>query len=162
MRNGRRALFWAAQFALLLFFWFLYTASFQFWEVLVGVGAAALAATGSEAVRALSFARFFPYRRWILMAWRLPVAVLRGTWVVAKTFFGRTLRGLPAGRLCTVRFDPGGDDAPSATRRALAVMFTTFSPDSIVVFIDRRAGLMLVHLMGDATPVLAEELGARE
>ncbi len=163
-RNGtKRFLFWVFEFAILLVFWFLYVDKLAWDEAAVGVGAAALAATGAEVVRGLRFARFYPYRQWLLLAWRIPGMVLHGARVMVKAFVRRYFLGREIeSKLATTAFDPGGDDPRSAARRALAIVYTTLSPDSIVIDIDRRARLMLLHLMGDAVPAVTKELGARE
>jgi hypothetical protein len=61
-----------------------------------------------------------------------------------------------------VPFDSGGDDPESAARRALAIMYTTIPPNFVVVGIDRKKNLMLVHQVSPTpTPLIAKRLGAK-
>ncbi|TMA33768.1 MAG: hypothetical protein E6J88_00480 [Deltaproteobacteria bacterium] len=56
-------------------------------------------------------------------------------------FLGRSAESL----FFSVPFDAGGDDDESAFRRALAVAYTSATPNSVVIGIDRKRGLLIYH-----------------
>jgi multisubunit Na+/H+ antiporter MnhE subunit len=155
--------FWLAETAILFCVWLIYTWRVSMPELLAGVGAAMLAATGAEAVRGLNFAGFYPLMTWILEVRRLPYTALEGCARLVEVLALRyVLRREVRGGLRTVRFDPGGDDARSAARRALAVALVSFAPNSIVVHIDRERGVMIYHqIIPTTVPKIARRLGAR-
>src|SRR5512132_3878683 len=62
----RRLFFWLTEFAVLLGLWFLFVSTFKRNELLVGVVAAALGATGAMVVEAQRFAQFRPRLKWLL------------------------------------------------------------------------------------------------
>ena len=65
-------------------------------------------------------------------------------------------------RLKVVPFDGGGDDLNGSARRTLAISYSTISPNTIVLGIDRERNLLLLHEMVPAeTPWIAKQLGAR-
>ena len=162
-RVRKRVLFWFSECAVLFVFWLLYVDKIDVWELMVGLAAAALAATGSEAVRGMNFTRFYPYKQWFLLLWRVPGMVIEGCWILLKVLVLRNVLGRDIqGELKTVAFDPGGDDPRSAARRALAIALTTIAPNSIVVWIDRREHLILLHqMLSTGVPAITRDLGAQ-
>jgi len=156
-------LFWLAEAGILFCVWMIYTWQLSRAELLVGIGAALLAAAGAEAVRGLNFAGFYPLMTWVLEVRRLPLTALKGCAVLVEVLWRRhVLKREVRGGLRTVRFEAGGDDARSAARRALAVAFVSFAPNSIVVHIDRERGVMIYHqIIPTTVPKVARLLGAR-
>ncbi|MFC4453880.1 Na+/H+ antiporter subunit E [Deinococcus sonorensis] len=137
--------FWIAELAVLFGVWLLFVSKLERAESLIGLVAAGLAALMTAVVRGTDLARFCPPVRTLLQLWRVPLAVVSDTFTVFRALFA-TLLGKPLpGRISSVRFDPGGDDARSAARRALAVGALTTAPNSIVIEIDRQRGLLMVH-----------------
>jgi multisubunit Na+/H+ antiporter MnhE subunit len=155
--------FWLAEAAILFCVWMIYTWQLSKAELLVGIGAALLAAVGAEAVRGLNFAGFYPLLAWMLEVRRLPYTALEGCAVLVEVLVLRyALKREVRGGLRTLRFEPGGDDARSAARRALAVAFVSFAPNSIVVHIDRDRGIMIYHqIIPTTVPKIATVVGAR-
>ncbi len=153
---------WLREFLILFVFWLLFVNSTEWQELAVGAAAAALAATGAEAARGLKLSRFRPGLGVLAQARRVPAMVLMDCWVLLRATTGRLLgRRAIEGELRTARFEAGGDDAASATRRALAVLLATSSPNSLVIQIDRRERLMLFHqAVPRKLPQLIRELGA--
>jgi hypothetical protein len=158
----KRVLFWFAEAAILFVFWLIYVHETAAHELMVGAGAAVLAATGAEAVRGLNFARFYPHAKWLLLFWRVPGSIVNDCWVLSRAlaermFLGRALDGETA----VVRFDPGGADPRSAARRAIAVTFSSLSPNFIAIRIERKRRLLLYHqVRAVGVPVMLEKLGA--
>ncbi len=158
-----RVLFWFAEAAFLFVLWLILVTQTAVHELMAGAGAAVLAATGAEAVRALNFARFYPHTSWLILFWRVPGSVVFDCWILtqalaARLFLGRELKG----EMATARFAAGGADRHSAARRALAVTFSSLSPNFIAVRIDRREGLLLYHqVRASGVPAILKKLGAQ-
>ncbi|MBZ5584569.1 MAG: Na+/H+ antiporter subunit E [Acidobacteriia bacterium] len=142
-----RPLYWFVQFLALLALWFLFVCQIKSSEAAVGLGAAALAATAAEAVRGQEHPRFFPRLRWILDAWRIPGQIVRDSWLVARNLATRGGTGV----FRTVPFEARGNDAHSVARRALAILYSTLPPNSIVIGIDRKRDTMLLHVLEERT-----------
>lgn len=154
---------WAAHFLLMLGLWFLFAAKVEPGEILAGIGGAALAVTGGVAVGRGMDARFKFRPAWLLETWRLPGDVLSDTVLVFKVLFRRiVLLKKPESLMRSVPFDFGGASARSAARRAIALIVTTLSPNSIVIGIDRESRSMLVHQVEESdVPEVTKRLGAR-
>lgn len=136
-----RAVFWLAGTALLFLVWLLFAGS-EPDELLVGAGAAALAAAAVEAVRGTEHPHFLPHLAWLLRAWRLPGLVLRDCWLLM-----RNLATGRHGRFVRMRFDAGGDDAHGVAHRALETLYRTLPPNSIVIGVDRARNEILLHVL---------------
>ncbi len=97
-------------------------------------------------VHRLGLTKFRWSWRQIVEAWRIPWYAVSGTWEILqgirKQLFTKT--GAPS-RLAAVRFKAGTDDAASAGRRGLAVLYTTMTPNFIVIGIIREQGLLVYH-----------------
>jgi multisubunit Na+/H+ antiporter MnhE subunit len=132
---------WAAFFALWLL---LVTISWQ--EVGAGVVAAAIAATGAEAVRANDRFRFKPEPRWLAKAVTLLPRILQESWLLARVLARRIIRReAPDSAFRAVPFEAGGDDARSSARRALVKAGWSAAPNTVVIGVDRKENIMLVH-----------------
>ncbi|HLH30954.1 MAG TPA: hypothetical protein VKY31_07100 [Terriglobia bacterium] len=137
---------WLVQFLLMVALWFAFVAKTELAEALIGIGAAALAATADAAVRRSRIAKFRPKPAWLLEAWRLPGDILRDTILVFKALLRQLiLHKKPQNILRSIPFDSGGHSARSSARRALALFFTTISPNFIVIGIDNDKNSMLIH-----------------
>jgi hypothetical protein len=156
-----RALFWIAEAAILFVFWLIYVSTTASNELLVGAAAAALAATGAEAVRGLNFARFYPHVKWLGLFWHIPGSIVADCWTLtrvlaARIFLGREMEGYTA----TIPFEPGGADPRSAARRAVAVTLSSLGPNFIAIRIDRTEKLLLYHeVRFTGVPVMLKKLG---
>ncbi|HEX3465941.1 MAG TPA: hypothetical protein VHS78_17975 [Candidatus Elarobacter sp.] len=114
-------------------------------ETPVGIAIAALAAIVTVASLAAADAWYAvplgAFAQLPVIAW----SVVRDTVIVTGALL-RALSGRPPeDRLQRIAFDPGGDDAVSAARRALAVAGTSAAPNSIVVDADAEHGVLIVH-----------------
>ena len=156
-RAGFFLSYWAASFCL----WLLFVDTTRVHELWVAAAASFVAASGAEIVRAQPFADFRPRLAWLLQAWREPLYILQGCalifWVLIKHFLRPE-----ASVLREVVFEPGGSDAASAARRALAITYTTVPPNFLVLGIDFDQRVMLVHQVSETeTPAMTRNLGAR-
>src|SRR5438874_5665109 len=115
-------------------------------ELLVGIGAALLAATGLELAREQAIVGESIRGRWLLRLHRplLRVPVDVGLVSVAAVA-GLGRRGSPQGRFRVVRFTGSDDERHERGRRALSEAFGSFAPNTIVVGIDNERGLILAH-----------------
>ena len=96
-----------------------------------------------------------------LEGWRLPVTLVAGAWQVTAVL-ARDLAGAQrAGSIfCAVPFERRSDRF-GFLRRVLATAYTTVSPSSIVIGIDRRRGLILWHEIAHGeVSVMTKRLGA--
>jgi multisubunit Na+/H+ antiporter MnhE subunit len=137
--------FWVAWWAGFFVLWLLLvTISWQ--EVSAGAVAAAIAATGAEALRANDRLRFRPELRWLARAIVLPPQILRDTWLLARVLARRIIRReAPDSAFRAVPFEAGGDDARSSARRALAKAGWSAAPNTVVIGVDREENIMLLH-----------------
>jgi multisubunit Na+/H+ antiporter MnhE subunit len=133
---------WAALFGL----YFILAAKLQWQEAVVGAAAAALAATAATVPARTGGLHFQPRWPWLRPLARLPGRVLADCGVVGLALWRRLVqRRAPAGGFRSIPFDPGGDDAVSAARRALVTAGISLAPNTYVVAFDRRRGLILIH-----------------
>jgi len=163
-KRARRvaALFFGAEWALMFGFWLLLVDNFKLGDVLLGAAAALVSAAAATLLEAAIFGRFAPHLTEIAQGWRIPWYVVDETWeifaVLAKTALGKPAASL----LRSVRFDPGGDDAHSAGRRALAVALSTAPPNFVAIGIDRQNRKLIFHqVKASSVPIMTQKLGAR-
>ena len=153
---------WLMEFVILVGLWALYVGNLRLSDLLVGIGAAALAATADEVVKSQNFAPLYPHVRWLLLFFWEPWYVLKDTlivwWALARQIAGRESQAA----FRAVPFRAGGDDSEDVARRALAITLTTISPNCVLVGIDRKTEVMLLHHVIPApTPRIAQKLGAQ-
>jgi hypothetical protein len=115
-------------------------------ELIVGAGAAVLAATGFELAREQAVARLGTRLRWVTRLHR-PLLKAPSDIVVVS---GLALRQLVRPRAVVgvfraVPFQSGGDEALETGRRALAESFGSFAPNTIVIGVDPDRGVLLGH-----------------
>jgi multisubunit Na+/H+ antiporter MnhE subunit len=142
---ARRVGFWIAWYVSLVILWLAFVDTFALAEVVLGLVAAAVAATAAELVRSQDLFRFRVDPRWLRDLPRLPWQVLRDCWLLAVALWrhctGHPVRGL----FRVVPFPSEADDARSAGRRALVTALASVAPNTVVVGIEGGEGEMLVH-----------------
>jgi multisubunit Na+/H+ antiporter MnhE subunit len=137
--------FWVAWYVPLVVLWLAFVDTFAVAEVVLGLLAAAVAATAAELVRSQELVRFRMDPRWLRGLGSLPWQVLRDSWLLVVALWGQ-LRGRPVrGVFRVVPFPAEQDDARSAARRALVTGFVSLAPNTYVVGIEGDQGAMLVH-----------------
>jgi hypothetical protein len=115
-------------------------------ELIVGAGAAVLAATGLELAREQGLVGESIRLRWLLRAYRPVVKVAADVAFVSLAAFRALLRRDPSqGRFRAVRFKGGEEQQRESGRRALAEALGSFAPNTVVAGIDEERGLILAH-----------------
>ncbi len=153
---------WGVVWAVHVGLWLIYVSQIQTWEILVGSAAAGLATLGLAVLCRLRLVRFRPSIRQIAEAWRSPLYIVLDTWKLIRCVGTQAYsRSRAPSCLTAVPFEVGPDNPACAGRRALAVLYTTMTPNSVVIGIVREQGLMLYHqiIPGDALQI-TRNLGA--
>ena len=149
-----RVIAWLAWFAGLNLLWLLLISAWVTEEAILGLFAAAVAATAAEAVREQGVAGFRPRARWLRRALPLPWRGLRESALVLTALMRQvTGRGPVRGsfRLVPVRLPD--DPNEQTAKRALLTAGESFAPNSYVLAIDNRKRLMLKHeLLSEDAP----------
>lgn len=142
--------FWIGDWATLMAFWIALTGSFRWTELLIGAGASLVGSIISVATEAMTFVRFLPQWRYLWQSrsviWQIPLGVISVVGVLFRE--GKCA----AGHIRFVPFEPGGEEAESQTRRAVAETFPSMAPASIVIGVDRGMGVVIFHLLGSSSP----------
>jgi hypothetical protein len=146
LRTRRRVVGWLAWFAVLNVVWLILIAAWVPAEEVLGLFASAVGATAAEAVREHGFGGFRFRLRWLWHARVLPWRAVRETGVVL-TALARQLtgRGSAGGRFRTVPVALPKHPHEEAGKRALLTIGESFAPNSYVLVIDDKSGLMLTH-----------------
>lgn len=115
-------------------------------EIGAGILAAALATVAILAVRKQGVAHFAPKLSWISHFRTTPGTIIADCGVVAQALWQHlALRKNVEGKFRVIPFDPGGDDARSAARRALVTAGITLGPNTYVIQVHQDKGLIAVH-----------------
>lgn len=114
-------------------------------ELVVGAIAAAIGATGAVLVRrSRSSAR--PRTRWLLASARPLLAVVGDLLPLARVLLARgVLRRGGEGTLVEVRFAATSDAPDDVAYRALTQAFGSLGPNTVVVDVDERRGVLIAH-----------------
>ena len=140
-----RAKFWIAWYLPLVVLWLAFVDTLATGEVVLGLVAAAIAATAAEVVRDQDLVRFRLQVSWLRDLRLVPWQVLRDCWTLAVALW-RHLTGRPArGVFRALPFPAERDDARSAARRALVTGVVSLTPNTYVVGIEGDEGFVLVH-----------------
>jgi multisubunit Na+/H+ antiporter MnhE subunit len=142
---AKRVGFWVAWYVPLVLLWLLFVDTFAGQEVIVGLVAAAIAATAAELVRSQELVRFRLDPHWLRGLPGLPWQVLHDTWLLTVALW-RHCTGSPVrGVFRVVPFPSEADDDRSAARRALVTALVSVAPNTVVVGVEGAEGEMLVH-----------------
>lgn len=142
-------------------FWIACVPTVRTHELLVGAGAVLLSVASSLFVVRTLPLRFRPSMAEIAQIWRVPSTVVLDlfqiTLVLARDFAGQTAPSL----FRSAPWRPIRNNGEDTAKRALAITYTTVSPNCIVVGIDCKRGQILLHqLKADPVPTLTQNLGA--
>lgn len=151
------------EFLFLLLIWAIFVGNPTWQEFAIGVLAALAGAVGDAIVKREGLAAFRPRAGWVLLIFWEPAYVLKGTVLVFREL-ARTLGGRqPRGQFQAVPFRFGGQGEAAAGRRALFAAYTTISPDTIVVGMDAKNQIALLHQVGSGeVSELARRLGVKQ
>ncbi len=144
--------------------WIIFVGTFSLHELLIGVLGAVLATAGLSIINRHYPARFHPGLTELLSLWRLPAYVVSDTWKILA-LRDKDLRSIETANSLfrLVPFRAGEKDDPRATaRRALAVIYTTITPNTVVLGVNTNDQTLLLHQLA-RSPVsnMTEDLGAR-
>lgn len=143
--------------------WLIFVGTFELHELLIGSIGATLASTGMVVLGVEFPVRFSPSVTDLLACWRLPWYLLSDTWVVFAVAVKDLLGVQHASSLFRVcRFDAGTKRAPRKTaRRALATVYSTVAPNSIVLGVNTSDQRLLFHqIKRSPVPKMTRQLGA--
>lgn len=151
----RLAIAWVGFLLLWLLFVFQVNAS----ELAVGTIAAGLTVvSGYVTCKAVTMC-FEPRLRWIAQAWGLPRMVVTDLWLLLKHLIREIARKPSRSSFRTTEFRAIGEDCQAAAQRALATLFVSTTPNSIILDIDREKGEMFFHQIEPApVPELLRKL----
>lgn len=146
----------------ILLLWIGFTATWKPHELLVGLGATAVTLALFANLLRNQMLQFSFHPRDVLLIWQLPGAILKDCWILLVVLFKDLTGKERAGsfyRACGFHLSP--KDPLLVGRGALAVVFTTMSPNMMVIGIDPAQSLMIFHqLQRDTIPPYARALGA--
>ena len=139
--------------------WFLFVYQLSLIELVAGAAAALATIVALELSLKVVPLRFQPKPSWLFCTFKLPAIIIQDMGILV-----RALAGLMAGKKIpslfqVTYFSAAGEEGQANAKRTLAVAFTTVSPNSVVVGIDRKSGLVLFHeLERTAVPDVLKEL----
>ena len=149
------ALLW---WVVLLGLWLLFVDTLALAEVLVGLGAAALAALAALGIHAYGGTRFRFRVRWLLLLRDVPASTLRDCATLGVVLWRRLIRGERArGAFRTIPF-PIHDGPTSAAWRAFVAGATSIAPNTYVIRFDRERDTVIVHQLVPDPPERVESL----
>lgn len=138
--------FWFAAWIGCAATWLVLSDNWSLPEVLTGVVAAAIGATGSELVRRRGIAQMALRARWLLRPLRVFAAAPRDLVLVTGAVARQALHREPQrGRVVVVPFAHGGETKRAHARRALAESFGSFAPNTIVIGVDEEHDELVAH-----------------
>ena len=146
-RWGRRLAAWSAGWLFAAALYLLLIDTTDTPELIVGAGAAVLAATGFELAREQQTVGGVRARlRWLGRLHRPLIKVPSDIAVLTALAFGQLVRPRNTiGAFRAVPFRCGDDDALETGRRALAESLGSFAPNTIIVGVDAERELLLGH-----------------
>ena len=143
----------------LLGLWFLFVYQLSIVELIAGAAAAVLTLGALGLSLHAVPLRFKPEARWLSRVFFLPVMVVKDTLVLVRALARLTTGSRIYSLFQVTHFAATAEGPRPNAKRVLAVAFTTVSPNSIVVGIDRKTGLLLFHELEKTTlPEILEDL----
>jgi multisubunit Na+/H+ antiporter MnhE subunit len=143
---ARRIGVWLAWWVLMMSFWVIVDDSIEADELLVGAGAAALAALLAELAGYQARTRVRMRIEWLGPALRLPLDVVRDTGTVFCALWRQVvLRQPPRSGFRDVDVRYGGETLEDKTRRALLIGGKSLAPNTFALGLDAERGVMVVH-----------------
>lgn len=143
---ARRSAAWAAGWVGSAALYWLLIDSRDLPELIVGAGAAAIAATGFELARERDLYGVKTRLWWLARVPRALRKAPRDVVLVSMTALKQLAHPLEQrGEFRAVPFQQGGDAALESGRRALAESFGSFAPNTIIIGVDADRELLLGH-----------------
>jgi multisubunit Na+/H+ antiporter MnhE subunit len=146
-------LIWLAWWASLFLGWLLLVDSFDWQELLVGIAAAAAAASVAIAMHRRGYIRFWPRVTWLKHVPSLLRTVMVDSGLLATALWRRIVLRQPVrGTTIRVPFHHGGDNGRDGARRALVNFSVSLTPNTFVLDIDPEGDSLLVHQLVSRPP----------
>jgi multisubunit Na+/H+ antiporter MnhE subunit len=150
---------WLAVWLVCFGLWLLLTSTVDHTELIVGAGAAAVAATAFEVIREHGAPRARPRWPWLKPLPVIPLLVARDTVVV----FAELVRQLRGGRrrprrLHAIALPDVGDEAERTARHLFITVGVALSPNTYVIGFEPDRGEMLVHQLVPKPSASLDEL----
>lgn len=145
-RTGRRVAAWSIGWCFAAAFYLLLIDITDLPELIVGAGAAVLAATGLELAREQGIAGESVRFRWLLRVHRVLLKVPQDVVIVSLAALRATVEpGAVRGRFRSVPFAGGDEQQLETGRRALAEALGSLAPNTFVVGIDPEREVIVAH-----------------
>ena len=149
------ALLW---WVVLLGLWLLFVDTLALAEVLVGLGAAALAALAALGIHAYGGTRFRFQVRWLLLLRDVPASTLRDCATLGVVLWRHLIRGERArGAFRTIPF-PIHEGPTAAAWRAFVASAMAIAPNTYVIRFDRERDTVIAHQLVPDPPERMESL----
>lgn len=126
--------------------WMFFIGSWKAQELWVGLAASWIATVGGALLGSHRIAWFTFNPKLLEQAWRIPASLVSGTWLLLKALGRQLFSNQRAPSLLRVtRYQATEENETAATQRALAITYTTSTPNSLVLNIEKKRGLLLFH-----------------
>lgn len=145
--------------AVLFAAWLVWTSTLAADECFAGALAAAIGTMGAAVARRSDVGRLELRAKWLApMRWWL-LDVPADTWRLLRAIWRGEVRSHKGSSEGSLAFEPGGDDARSVMRRALALTITSVAPNTIAIDVDRDRRRFVYHqVVRQPAPAPAREL----
>jgi multisubunit Na+/H+ antiporter MnhE subunit len=132
---------WIVFFALWILFVYQVTTS----ELIAAAIAAAISVFSGFVILRIVPACFEPRPRWIAQIYRLPAMIAEDLWLLFKCLLRETFRQPSRSSFVMAKFSTPAKGCRGSTQRALATLFVSTTPNSIVLHIDPRKNRLFYH-----------------
>ena len=132
-------------------------------EVVGGIGAAIAATVAAGVLGTVGTVKFRPRVGDVLEAWRIPYYAVQGTFELFKALGLQLFTSRGADSLVqAVSYEVGGEDPTDCAPRTLALLYTSMTPNFVVLGVVHKQRLLLYHqvVRGDVLQMTIN-LGAR-
>jgi multisubunit Na+/H+ antiporter MnhE subunit len=146
---------WIAFFALWLLFVYQVTTS----ELIAAAVAAAITAFSGYVILRIIPACFEPRLRWMAQIYHLPAMIAEDLWLLLKCLLREIFRQPLRSTFVMAHFRTPAGGCRGSAQRALAILFVSTTPNSIVLDIDSQANRLFYHQVEPApVPQLVRRL----
>jgi hypothetical protein len=122
-------------------------------EMMIAFVVVAAAMAAVVIFRAGENVEFCPSYRDVLQGWRIPGIAIQGTYQLFRSLFLQLVGIRAAGSFIrAVPFSAWKSDCRSSARGALAELYTTMTPNSVVLGISHKQKLLLLHQIAPGKP----------
>ncbi len=162
-RRFRFASLFGVSAPVLFVFWMVFVGTFEWWELLIGIGVALTGAVAICVAERAEDSHFRPRLGDLIQLVFVPWLLVEGTYEILWVSLRDLMGGRKAESLFRVgKFEAGEVCDPHDTaRRVLAVAYTTTAPNFIVLGINTHEKQLLFHqIEKSGVPTMTKNLGA--